>query len=120
MGDIPQLKMVPDSEFASGFDPAKFTAYEVLQIFTLALAGTRDADGGVKLRAEAVMNSQFAKGMRRGYEDGKRDGYRDGYAEGLEDGRREALDKVAVEEAERATLKASARARISINNQERR
>lgn len=111
---IPVLEMCPDlRHLPADFDPDNLTAVEVLKVITLALACTRGADPLAKLKAETVMNEQYARGRRRGLEDGERLGFDNGYREGLEDGARESRDRIAIEEAERATLKARASARRS-------
>lgn len=92
-------------------DPDNLTAAEMLKVITLALAQTRGADPLIRLKAEALMNEDFARGMQRGFKKGSSDGYHMGYREGREEGKREALDTRAMEEAERVAVKAAARAR---------
>lgn len=112
MGSIPRLEQFPDlKHLPKTFDPDHLTAVEVLKIITLALAQTKGADVFMRLRAQAVMEEQFARGCKAGRDEGRREGYGAGYAEGLEEGKREALDKKSAEEAESAMLRAAARAR---------
>jgi hypothetical protein len=109
---IQPLEQFPDlAHMAREFDPDNLTAAEVLKVLTMMLAKTRGADGLAKLRAQVVMEEQYARGFRSGRDDGERVGYQRGYLEGLEEGRKEALESAAREEAERAMVRAAASAR---------
>lgn len=90
--------------------PPEYDINSILDLVALALSKLPGADGFTIMKAHAVMDSQYAKGSKRGQELGFQNGYQRGYAEGLQDGQREALDTQAQEEAERAVLKAAARA----------
>jgi flagellar biosynthesis/type III secretory pathway protein FliH len=111
MANIKVLEQFPELKKLPQFDPENLTASDVLKIITIALAKTAGADPLAGLRAQAVMEEQYARGNRDGYARGRRDGYQAAYLEGLEDGRKEALDKSAQEEAERVSIKAAARAK---------
>ena len=113
LADLPRLEMCPDLKHMGEFDPDNLTAAEVLKVITLALAKTRGADVLMRMKAEVVMNEQFARGRGRGLKEGYERGYWNGYHDGLSDGKKEAVDTRAQEEAERATIKAAARARSS-------
>ena len=105
------LQQFPDLPKLKEFELENLMAHDVLRIITIALASTRGAEGLDKLRAQSVMEEQYARGDRTGYARGTREGYQRGYLEGLEDGRREALGEIAKEEAECVAIKHTALAR---------
>jgi flagellar biosynthesis/type III secretory pathway protein FliH len=87
--------------------------HTILETIAVALSKLPGADGMMIGRAQAALESNYAKGFRTGAELGRRDGYQVGYQEGVEDGHREALDKAARELADTAILQAAARAGVT-------